>query len=255
MSAAPGRAIGVDQDVPGILLVGGASEIGLAIVRNLLGDGTGRVVLAGRPSHRLDVARDGLALLGHDVTCLPYTVGEPTGQVQRLLRDTARHCGVVDVVVIAVGTLDAGEHAGVEALLETNVVGPATVAEAAVEALCAQGHGRLVVLTSVAAALPRDEILAYSAAKQALDTYVRGLDRAARSRGVRCMVVRPGRVRTRMIDGLPPAPLTRDPDDVARSVRRALRTGRRVVWVPAVLGPVAAVLRLVPTSLRPRRLR
>ena len=53
-----------------------------------------------------------------------------------------------------------------------------------------------------------------------------------------------------MTEGLDPAPLSRDPDDVARAVAGVVgATRNRIVWVPAVLGPMLGVLRIVPAPL------
>ena len=60
------------------------------------------------------------------------------------------------------------------------------------------------------------------------------------------LVVRPGQVRTRMTVGVPEAPFTVDPETVADAVVRHLHDGRSVIYVPAALGAVTAVLRMLP---------
>ncbi len=126
--------------------------------------------------------------------------------------------------------------------------------------LAAQGHGVLVVLSSVAALRPRREILTYSAAKAGLDAYTRGLAEMVAGTGARVMVVRPGQVRTRMTAGRPDVPFTVDPTAVARAISTGVRTGARVVYVPAVLRWVISGLRALPgpvfrrlTATRPAR--
>lgn len=265
-----------------ILLVGASSEIGGAIVNALLGDQPGSVVLAGRPSPRRAGAAAWLREGGHQVTVLDYDAAFSDEQTVELLRRATEVTGMLDTVVVAVGSMShphdgsapgpalrpSERPSGLPApgpsavgelhlhrLLTTNLVGPALVADAAATVLSAQGHGVLAVVTSAAAIHPREQILGYACAKQALDTFVRGLDRRTRPHGARCVVVRPGRVRTLMTAGLAPAPLTTDPSQVAERVRVALKAPRAVVWSPRLMGPATTVLSRLPRFALPKELR
>ncbi|MBT9257149.1 SDR family NAD(P)-dependent oxidoreductase [Phycicoccus sp. MAQZ13P-2] len=249
-----------------VLLVGASSDIGYAVVRALLGPQPGRVVLAGRPSPRRADAACHLTAAGHDVHALDYDAADGEQLVADLMRRAHDAVGELDCVVVAVGAMPTAPtrppspvRLGVEPdlarVLLVNLVGPALVANAAAEELAARGHGTLVVITSAAAVHPRSDILGYAAAKQALDTLVRGLDRKVRGRGVRCVVVRPGRVRTRMTRGLPPVPLTTGPDYVGERVRAAVASSRPVVWSPAVLAPLTTALSVLPPVMLPKALR
>lgn len=246
-----------------VLLVGGSSEIGLAVLRDLVADG-GRhaVTLAGRPSTRLASAAQELRDQGHRVHVLTYHAHWDESATRELLTRAQGQVGGLDVVVVAVGAVDDPADGDSPAavpnlhqLLTVNLLGPALVANAAVDLMAAQGHGTLIVLSSVAAVRTRLPILGYSCAKRALDELVRGLTTRAAPFGVTCLLVRPGRVRTRMSARSAPVPLTIEPETVARHVRRALESGRKVAWSPPLLRPLTGVLRLVPGQLLPRRLR
>ena len=92
-------ALGTPQS---LLLLGGTSEIGLAAVRALAGDRLRRVVLAGRPSARLDAAVEasGAAAATRSVAVEFDAAG------RRARRgDPAFAGGDVDVVVMAIGLL------------------------------------------------------------------------------------------------------------------------------------------------------
>ena len=84
--------------------------------------------------------------------------------------------------------------------------------------------------------------------EDAVDPSFKGLaDALTVSRsGVRLLLVRPGFVVGRMTAGMTPAPFASTPEQVADATVRALRRGRGEVWVPAVLRPVFAVMRLLP---------
>jgi decaprenylphospho-beta-D-erythro-pentofuranosid-2-ulose 2-reductase len=243
------------------LVLGGSSDIALAVVHALADRGLRSVVLAARD---VDALEPRLAPLRArvEVTTRRWDALDVADH-DALVDDALAAMGEIDLVVCAVGVL--GHHAGrsmgpdaVDDMVRTNFAGPAAalavVAERLVERVPLRGAGwpaTIVVLSSVAAARPRRSNYVYGSSKAGLDAFARGLSDALVGTGVRVLVVRPGFVRSRMTVGLDPAPLSTDPETVAASVVRAL--GRRgpgpVVWVPSVLGPAFAVLSNVPTTL------
>ena len=62
--------------------------------------------------------------------------------------------------------------------------------------LRAQGHGRIVVLSSVAGVRVRRSNFVYGASKAGLDAFATGLAEALRGTGASLMIVRPGWVAT-----------------------------------------------------------
>jgi decaprenylphospho-beta-D-erythro-pentofuranosid-2-ulose 2-reductase len=52
-----------------------------------------------------------------------------------------------------------------------------------------------------------------------------------------------------MTEGLPSAPLSSTPDQVAAVVVDAVRAGRELVWAPAALRVVMSVLRHLPRAV------
>jgi decaprenylphospho-beta-D-erythro-pentofuranosid-2-ulose 2-reductase len=162
--------------------------------------------------------------------------------------------GDIDLVVVSVGVLPNESAIAVdtdttEASLRANFLGPALAAQASSVRLVAQGHGVAVVLSSVAGLRMRSDMPAYSAGKAGLDAYCRALDVRMRGSGARLLVVRPGQVRTRMTADVPEAPFTVDPAAVADAVARHLHDGRSVIYVPAALGPVTTVMRMLPAPV------
>ncbi len=229
-----------------VLLLGGTSEIGLAILSALdLGPDT-EVILAGRDLQRLEAA--GKAL-GRPVEVGRYDALE-TESTQAFV-DQLCAGGVPDLVIAATGVLIPQEQAERDVrlaatMIETNFTGHVTALLAFGEAMRKRGSGTIVVLSSVAAVRPRKFNSVYGATKAALDAFARGYADSLHSTGVRVVLVRPGFVIGKMTEGMAPAPLATTPDAVGAAVAKALRGSKSVVWVPAPLVGLATVMKLIP---------
>jgi decaprenylphospho-beta-D-erythro-pentofuranosid-2-ulose 2-reductase len=233
-----------------VLLLGGTSEIGQAILAAMALPADCEVLLAGRDQQRLAAA-------GHQLPCavqaLPYDATDLAGHPQ--LVATAFDGGPVDLVIAAAGVLisqDELDQDPVRAgrLIQTNFTGHVTALLAVAGRMRQQGHGTIVVLSSVAAIRPRRANYVYGAAKAGLDAFGRGLADAMHGTGVRVVLVRPGFVIGKMTAGMTPAPLSCTPAQVGAAVAAGLRSGGRdVLWVPPALRVLAAALRLLPRPL------
>ena len=242
-------AVGTPESV---LLLGGTSEIGLAVVERLAGDRPLRAVLAARPSARRDAAAERLRARGHEVQVVDFEGADVTSHEATLERAFAT--GDLDVVVVALGVLGDQEqawqdHAAALEQVQVNYTAAVSTGVLLAPRLRHQGHGAVVVLSSVAGERPRRSNFVYGSTKAGLDAFFTGLREALRPDGVRVLVVRPGFVRSRMTEGLPAAPLSTTPEAVAEAVRRALVERRDVVWVPSALRWVMSGLRHVPAPL------
>ncbi|SRR5579875_147331 len=247
-----------------ILLLGGTSEIGLAILAALAERGrpgardgqAGRaalsgteVILAGRDEQRLAEAG---ARLPFRVTTVPFDAAAP--DTHAALMDKIFAAGDVDLVISAAGVLvpqpdlDA-DPARAGGLVQVNFTGHVTALLAAARHMRAQCYGTIVVLSSVAAVRPRRFNFTYGAAKAGLDAFARGLADSLHGSGVRVLLVRPGFVTGRMTEGMDPAPLATTPEAVGRAVAAGLARGSGTVWVPPALALLAAAFRLVPRPL------
>lgn len=162
--------------------------------------------------------------------------------------------GDFDVVLLAFAVLGdetafADDPAAAGRAAVTNYAGGVSSGLAVARRLRAQGHGTLVVLSSVAGQRPRRANYVYGSAKAGLDAFARGLDEALRGSGARVMVVRPGFVRTQLTARLQPGPLAQAPAQVAAAITAGLDRGAAVVWSPGLLRWVFLVLRALPQPL------
>ncbi|MGO9558228.1 MAG: SDR family NAD(P)-dependent oxidoreductase [Acidimicrobiales bacterium] len=236
------------------VLLGGTSEIGLAILDELAQRRLDRVVLAGRDAGSLEAARSQLLQAGvSEVTAVTCDVTS-AADVSALVRRSEEAMGDVDLLLVAAGDLGTAEieelvPERVLNMFATNAGGPAAAMLEFARAMTARGCGRIVVLSSVAGLRVRRANFVYGAGKAALDGLSLALADALAGSGVTITIVRPGFVRTRMTAGRSEAPFSTDAAIVARAVATALERGDQVVYVPRILGPVSTVLRVLPRAV------
>jgi decaprenylphospho-beta-D-erythro-pentofuranosid-2-ulose 2-reductase len=234
-----------------VLVLGGGSEIALATVRKLIQGRCRTVVLAGRDPENL--ARPAKELEAAGATRVDVVAFDALDYDSHddFIKDVFAPRGDIDLVILAFGVLgdqDLAETDGAEArrVIESNFTGSVSVLVPLVGALQAQGHGTVVVMSSVAGERARKSNFVYGSSKAGLDAFCQGLgDRLAGS-GVRIVVVRPGFVHTKMTEGLDPAPLATDPNSVADAIVAGLGRGAKTIWAPAPLRYVMTVLRHLP---------
>jgi decaprenylphospho-beta-D-erythro-pentofuranosid-2-ulose 2-reductase len=229
-----------------ILVLGGTSELALAILAALDAPPGAEVVLAGRDEARLAEAG---RTLPYQIRTITYDALEMGGH-QALVDALSAH-SPVDLVISAAGVLIP--QADVEAdvtlaatMIGTNLTGHVTALLAIAARMREQRFGTIVVLSSVAAVRPRKANFVYGSAKAGLDAFARGLADSLHGSGVRVVLVRPGFVTGRMTAGMPPAPLATTPAKVGAATAAAVRDGRDKVWIPAPLAVLSLALRLVP---------
>jgi len=237
-----------------VLVLGGTSEIALAIVAELQARAPREVALLGRDSQALEQAAERLRQSGVARAIALELDALQTDRHGEVLERAIAELGGADIVVLAVGQL--GERGGMPAdvsaavgLLEVNTVGAGSLLLESAQRLRAGAGGAIVVLSSVAAERPRRANAVYGASKAGLDALARGIGDDLQDEGVRVLVVRPGFVHTRMTKGLQPAPLSTTPQVVARAVVDGLDGRAQTIWVPGPLRWLMLVMRHLPRPL------
>nr|BFD83094.1 decaprenylphospho-beta-D-erythro-pentofuranosid-2 -ulose 2-reductase [Streptomyces sp. Xyl84] len=235
-----------------VLVLGGTSSIALATVRRLIARRTRTVWLAGRPSPGLEEEAARLRALGAQVRTVAFEALD-CGAHEAVLGKVFAEGGI-DMVLLAFGVLgdqayDEREPLNAVHVAQTNYTGAVSAGLVAARALQNQGHGSLVVLSSVAAERARRTDFIYGSSKAGLDTFTQGLGDALHGTGVHVMVVRPGFVRSRATAGRAVPPLASTPEEVATAVELGLRRRSETVWVPGVLRVVTTALRHLPRGV------
>ena len=245
------NAVGVPQT---LLLLGGTSEIGLAICAEYLSKGPMRVILACLPGD------PGVEDAKAEMTAAGATAVEVV-DFDAAATDTHPAAfeqifagGDVDVAIVAFGLLGENEELWTDQrkavqIAQINYTGAVSVGVLLAERMKAQGYGRIIAMSSAAGLRARRSNFVYGSTKAGLDSFYTGLGYALSEHGVDVLVIRPGQVRTRMSAHVDEAPLTINKDEVARIAVKNSGRDKGAVFAPAAFGGVMAVLTHVPRPI------
>ena len=241
-------------DVQTVLVLGGGSDIGLAIASRLVQQGARTVVLAGRRPEAYTQAEQSLRAAGATTVHRVAFDADDTDSHPQVIREVVSTVGDLDVTVVAFGVLgdqsvDEHDPAAAVAVARTNYLGAVSAMTVVSQQLRTQGHGALVVLSSVAGERVRRSNFVYGSTKAGMDGFATGLADALQGTGARVLVVRPGFVVSKMTAGMEKAPLSTTPEAVAEVVVKGLSGSATVVWAPAPLRVLMSVLRHVPRRI------
>jgi len=235
------------------LITGATAGIGAEFARQLAARGNDLVIVA-RDAVRL---ADTAAALHHEfgvhVEALPADLLDPEGLavVDQRLADGRRP---IDLLVNNAGygirrELDENSFDDEKRHLDIHVTVPLQLSQTAMKSMLARGHGRIVLIASVAAFTPRGT---YSAAKAWAVMFARGANLVYRGRGVSVTAVCPGFVRTEFHDRMKvstegiPAFLWLQAPQLVRLALRGIDRGHSVVIPTARYRLVAGLARLLP---------
>lgn len=243
------NGVGVPQS---IVLFGGTSDIGIAILRKIVRPGVTRLVLVSRDVEAANRAVQ--PIVGDhpdlDVHHVSYDATDPNSTITAVA-DAVTHAGDIDLAVIAQGVLDDSDFYGdplsVVPMVQVNFTTTMVIMYALARKMRSQGYGKMVLLSSVAGERVRKANAAYGATKAGIDGFALALDHDLEGSGVSILVVRPGFVESKMTRGLKKVPFSSTPDQVASAVDKGLRSGSRIVWVPTILRPLFMIFRHLPT--------
>ena len=239
--------------VQSVLVLGGGSEIAQAIVDRLVAGRCRTVVIAARQPDAHEPALSRWRAAGATTEAVAFDALDPASHQAAIDGVFADHDDI-DLVIVAFGvlgdqkTFDADPVAAAEAA-SANYVGAVSASLAVASHIRRQGHGTLLVLSSVAGIRARADNYVYGSTKAGLDAFAQGLGDALIGTGGRVVVVRPGFVHSKMTEGMAPAPFATTPQKVADAVVTGLARGREIIWAPAILAPVFTVMRNLPRGV------
>ena len=238
-----------------VLVLGGTSDIALAVVERLVAARAKTIILAGRDADSLEAAASSLRTRGAErVETLIFDASDTSSAQGTVDQAFERAGGAIDLILIAVGLLgDQGEldddaKATIN-LFDVNLTWPAAAMAAMRPRLVTQGTGHVAVFSSVAGVRVRRANFTYGSTKAGLDGFTLGYAESLRSFGIKVQSIRPGFVRSKMTQGHKEAPFTTDLDQAADTIVKGLGTSAGIIWSPPVLQGVFLILKNLPNAI------
>ncbi|MFC1437168.1 SDR family oxidoreductase [Streptacidiphilus sp. N1-10] len=238
-----------------ILITGASSGLGAEMARQFAALGYD-LALCARRTDRLDALADEIRVsTGRSVETAALDVTDSTA-VASVFHDLVQRTGTVDRVVVnaGVGTgapLGTGRAEANLATAMTNFVGALAQTEAALEIFRRQGHGHLVLISSMSALRGmRRSMTTYAATKAGIASLAEGL-RSESIQGLDVSVIHPGYIRSEMNAHVEQR--TRFMVDTPTGVRamvRAIERRRAKAYVPTWPWlPLGLALKVLPLSV------
>ena len=184
-----------------ILITGGASGIGLALVGKFANQGSTVFIIDSNALLGKQVEKE-FQEKGKPVTFLEVDIREES-QVQHAIQSIPSKLDVLinNAGISHIGNLASTSLADFERLFAVNVTGMFLCSQAALPKLIEQGGGSILNLCSVAATMGIPDRFAYSMTKGATLSMTLSIARDYVKQGIRCNCISPGRVHTPFVDG------------------------------------------------------
>lgn len=135
-------------------------------------------------------------------------------------------------------------------IINSNYVGAISILNVVANDFEKREKGVIVGISSVAGDRGRQSNYFYGSAKAGFTAYLSGLRNRLFHHGVHVLTVKPGFVKTRMIENMQtPAPLTALPKKVADNIFKAVRKKQNSVYVLPIWSLIMLVIRNIPESI------
>jgi decaprenylphospho-beta-D-erythro-pentofuranosid-2-ulose 2-reductase len=234
-----------------VLILGATSDMAIAIARQLATEGYS-ITLAGRSTERLS-AMEGDLRVRHKAMV--------TSVLFDALNFDSHHefyhslAEKPDVVICVFGML--GDQAQAQSdwmhchqIINSNYTGAVSILNVIANDFERRKKGTIVGISSVAGERGRQSNYVYGSAKAGFTAYLSGLRNRLFHHGVHVVTVKPGFVKTKMIENLStPGLLTAVPRQVAQKVSKAILKKKDTVYVLSIWHLIMMVIKSIPEGI------
>jgi NADP-dependent 3-hydroxy acid dehydrogenase YdfG len=185
------------------VVTGAGSGIGEATAEELARIGV-RVALVGRRVDRIGAVVDRIAAAGHEAVAEPGDIRD-YAQMQAIVERAVQRWGSLDIFVANAAVLEQsmiseGDPKRWRDVIETNVMGTFHSVRAVLPQMLQQGHGHIVIVSSVSGRVTYVGEPAYVASKHALVAIGDVLRQEVAKKNIRVTLIEPGLVNTPFFD-------------------------------------------------------
>lgn len=219
-----------------VVVTGASRGLGLAIVQAVLASDYNVIAMSRAASDQLTSVLEDVGERGAFVPLDMRDADAIAATSRDIVRSRGPIYGLVNNAGIGTdGVLATLHRSDIEAVLETNLLGPILLTKFIMRSMLASGEGRIINISSITATTGFHGLSVYGASKAGLEGFTRSLAREAGRRHVTVNCVAPGYMETAMTAGLE--------GDKLESIRR-----RAPLGLPAPAEAASAVTYLLSPS-------
>ena len=234
-----------------VLILGATSDMAVAIARQLATEGYS-ITLAGRGTERLSAMEGDLRVRYRAmVTSVSFDALDFQGH-QAFYDSLAEKPDVVICVFGMLGdqTQAQNDWAHCRQIIDSNYTGAVSILNVIANDFERRKKGTIVGISSVAGERGRQSNYIYGSAKAGFTAYLSGLRNRLFHHGVHVVTVKPGFVKTKMIENLStPGLLTAAPKQVGLKVSKAILKKKDTVYVLSVWALIMLVIKSIPETI------
>ena len=178
-----------------VLITGASAGIGLAAAVQMMNKGM-KVYAASRRGGISQKASNGIGELVH-VTMDVNNETEIAAVVTQILKENKSLDAVICNAGFGIaGSIEDSSSEEIKSQFETNFFGAVKTIQACLPVFRAQGYGKIITTSSVAAVVPIPFQAFYSSSKAALSVFMQALAMEVKPFGIQCCIVLPGDTKT-----------------------------------------------------------
>lgn len=234
-----------------VLILGAASDMAVAIARKFAAEGYA-ITLAARNVDKLQAIEADLKVrFRGNVSSVRFDALDFTTHEQFYHSLSEKP----DIVVCVFGLLGDQREAErnwktCEQILFSNYVGAVSILNVVANDFEQRKKGTIVGISSVAGERGRQSNYFYGSAKAGFTSYLSGLRNRMYHHGVHVLTVKPGFVKTRMIENMKtPKPITATPKQVADKIFKSVKAKSNSIYVLPIWALIMLVIRSIPEGI------
>ena len=241
------------QTPQNIVIIGATSAIAEATLRLYAQQGH-NLFLAARNAESLPILAEDARLRGaNEVYEYIIDLGDHSKHAE-LVAYIYSKMPQVDIVLMAHGTLPNQAECQINTELTMHEININALSSISLLSLFAnkfeeQKSGTLAVITSVAGDRGRQSNYVYGSAKKMLSTFLQGLRNRLYESGVNVLDIKPGFVDTPMTAEFDKSPLWAQPEDIAKSIIKAINKKRQTLYAPWFWWGIMLIIRSIPETI------
>jgi Short-chain dehydrogenases of various substrate specificities len=234
--------------MPTVLILGAGSDMAVALARHF-GSEKYNVQLAGRNLPALQALQNDLEIR-YGISAKAYAFDAMDFNSHRAFYDQLDTSPDITICVFGyLGNHQLGQTNWQETskIIHSNYTGAVSILNIVAEDYAKKRKGVIVGISSVAGERGRQSNYLYGSAKAGFTAYLSGLRNHLFQYGVHVLSVQPGFVYTKMTDNLKLPPLlTATPGLVAKSIAKAIKKKKNVLYVKWMWRYIMLIIKLIP---------